>query len=310
MRSGPLFACAASMAALVACAATVPKAELDRCKLGVADGNDGMALRQGAACASVARHLAADDQATAALGYARKACDLEDARGCEEYLALARGQPGLGPDDLQRARSAGEKACAGLVLAVDGADLRASICARAAELYQDVHPASSDDAARLYARACRLGDERSCQRARSVDSAGTLGGRDEGATPGGASGKGAPNAPAAVQALPPAGPRPAVSELPAHDPPCHEMRACVSLDVSQRNLTETVGTITNRCGRAVTCMWCPAYHGQVDRSFCHSATLAPNEKRTGREAGLWYDGFNAIAYDCAEASDPRGCVAP
>jgi hypothetical protein len=45
-----------------ACAATVPRAELDRCKLGIADGNEAYAARQGAACASVAKRLAADDE--------------------------------------------------------------------------------------------------------------------------------------------------------------------------------------------------------------------------------------------------------
>jgi hypothetical protein len=288
----------------------VPKAELDRCTVGIADGNDALALRQGAACASVARRLAAADQAAAALGYARKACDLEDARGCEEYLALARGQPRLGPDELQRARTAGDKACAGLVVAVDGADIRPAICARTAELYQDVQPASPDDAARLYARACRLGDDGSCQRARALGGPSGAASGDGEASAGGASGKAAPNAPAVAQPLPAPGPRPVTSEVPAPGPACHEMRACVSLEVTQRNFTEVVGAIANHCGRAVACTWCAARREQVDRSSCRSATLAPNEKRAGREAGLWYDGFNAIAYDCAEASDPRGCVAP
>ncbi|HEY5243812.1 MAG TPA: hypothetical protein VIJ22_20165, partial [Polyangiaceae bacterium] len=55
-----------------ACAATVPRAELDRCTLGVADGNDAMTMRQGAACTMVAKRLAADEQPAPALGYARK----------------------------------------------------------------------------------------------------------------------------------------------------------------------------------------------------------------------------------------------
>ena len=152
----------------VACAATVPRAELDRCTLGVADGNDAMTTRQGAACTMVAKRLAADEQPGAALGYARKACDFEDARGCEEYLALVRGQSRLGPGELQRARTAGEKACSGMVVAVDGAtDARPTICARTAELYQDVEPRSPEDAGRLFASACKLGDDASCARARS-----------------------------------------------------------------------------------------------------------------------------------------------
>src|SRR5580692_11187061 len=90
--------------ACVACAATVPRAELDRCKLGIADGNDAYTVRQGAACGRVARRLAADDQAGAALAFARKACEMEDAPGCVEYLEIVRGQPALAPDELQRAR--------------------------------------------------------------------------------------------------------------------------------------------------------------------------------------------------------------
>src|SRR5580704_17443431 len=104
----------------VACAATVPRAELDRCTLGMSDGNDAMTTRQGAACTMVAKRLAADEQPGAALGYARKACDLQDARGCEEYLALVRGQSSVTSEELSRARTAGEKACSGMVLAVEG----------------------------------------------------------------------------------------------------------------------------------------------------------------------------------------------
>ncbi|MGH7295938.1 MAG: hypothetical protein ACRELB_13435, partial [Polyangiaceae bacterium] len=128
-------------ALLAACAATVPRAELDRCTLGVADGNDAMTTRQGAACTLVAKRLAADEQPRAALGYARKGCELEDARGCEMYLALVRGQSSVTADELSRARSAGEKACSGMVLAVEGAtDARPAICAHTAELYEDVQP--------------------------------------------------------------------------------------------------------------------------------------------------------------------------
>jgi hypothetical protein len=280
----------------------VPKAELDRCKLGVADGNDAFALRQGAACASVARRLAADDQPAAAIGYARKACDLQDAHGCEQYLTLARRQPGLDPDELQRARTAGERACAGMVIAADGVDMRAAICARAAELYQDPRAASPEDASRLFTRACRLGDDRSCAQSRSAG--------DEGPARGPSSGTPAAGGAAVAQPLPPPGPRPAVSGAPVPGPACHDMRACTSLDVKQRNFTEVVGALANHCDHAVACTWCPAHRDQVDRGLCHSATLAPNEKRSGREAGLWYDGFDAIAYDCADASDPRACVAP
>ena len=285
-----------------ACAATVPRAELDRCTLGVADGNDAMTTRQAAACTMVARRLAADEQPAAALGYARKACDLEDARGCEEYLALVRGQSRLGPEELQRARTAGEKACSGLVLAVDGAtDARPLLCARTAELYQDLDPRSPEDAGRLFARACKLGDDKSCSRARALgfdpsDHA-VLGP------------KGGPNAPSVAQALPPPAPRPVTSVTPAAPPACHEMRPCVSLDVTQRNFSEVVGSIANHCERAVACTWCPAHRDQVDKSGCHTTTLSPGESRAGRDAGLWYEGFDSIAYDCMDASDVKGCLA-
>jgi hypothetical protein len=285
-----------------ACAATVPRAELDRCTLGVADGNDAMTMRQGAACTMVAKRLAADEQPAPALGYARKACDLEDARGCEEYLALVRGQAHVQADELQRARTAGEKACSGMVVAVDGAtDARPTICARTAELYQDVEPKSPEDAGRLFASACKLGDDRSCPRARSlgVDPSDhmVLGP------------KARPNATNAAQALPPPVPHPPSAGTPVAPPACHEMRACVALDVQQRNLSEVVGSIANHCDRTVACTWCPAHGSQVDRSGCHTANLAPGEARAGRDAGLWYDGFDSIAYDCMDVSDVKGCLA-
>ena len=279
----------------VACAATVPRAELSRCTLGVADGNDAMTTRQGAACAMVAKPVAA-------LGYARKACDLEDPRGCEEYLALVRGQPRLGPGELQRARTAGEKACSGMVVAVDGAtDARPMLCARTAELYEDVDPRSPEDAGRLFASACKLGDDKSCGRARSlgVDPSDhvVLGPKPR------------PNAPNVAQALPPPVAHPVSTGTPAAPPACHEMRQCVALDVQQRNVSEVVGSIVSHCERTVSCTWCPAHRDQVDRSGCHTTNLAPGEARAGRDAGLWYDGFDSIAYDCMDASDVKGCLA-
>ncbi|HEY1690739.1 MAG TPA: hypothetical protein VGG39_01170 [Polyangiaceae bacterium] len=294
---------ALSLVLLAGCAATVPRAELDRCTLGVADGNDAMPMRQGAACASVARRLAADEQTGAALGYARKACDLEDPRGCEQYLALVRGQSTVSTDELQRARSAGEKACAGMVIAIDGAtDARPTICARTAELYQDVKPASPEDSGRLFARACKLGDDASCAKARSLGVSLT---DTYGLGP-----KPRPNGPAVAQPLPPPGPRP---PLPAGPPPapvpaCHEMRTCVSLDVTQRNSIEVVGALENHCDRAVACTWCPAHRDQIDKGACHTANLGPGEKRAGREAGLWYEGYDSMAYDCIDANDAKGCL--
>jgi hypothetical protein len=292
----------------VACASTIPKAELDRCKLGVADGNDGYTVRQGAACASVAKRLAADEEPAAALGYARKACDLEDARGCEEYLTLVRGQPSLAADELQRARAAGEKACAGMVLAVDGADARPTLCVSTAQLYEDLAPTSPGDAGRLYARACKLGDDRSCARASKLGadlSDHTVSPKVALPLP-----KAMPNAPAVAQPLPAPGPRPPAPPPAAPVPACHEMRPCVTLEVTQRNFTEVVGSLSNHCDRAVACSWCPAHREQVDRGGgCRSVTLSPNEKRTGRESGLWYDGYDSIAYDCMDAADARACLA-
>jgi hypothetical protein len=86
------------------------------------------------------------------------------------------------------------------------------------------------------------------------------------------------------------------------------MRACVSLDVQQRNVTEIVGSMANHCDRAVACSWCPAHRDQVDKGGCHTATLQPGEARAGRDAGLWYDGYDSIAYDCSDATDARGCI--
>jgi hypothetical protein len=306
MPSGASLSWVLAALLITGCAATVPKAEMDRCTLGIADGNDAMTLRQGAACAMVAARLAAAEQARAALGYARKACDLEDPRGCEEYLALVRGQGDVGSDDVQRARTAGEKACSGMVLAVDGAtDARPVICARTAELYQDVAPKSAEDAARLFVRACKLGDDKSCTRARAL-------GADpyeHGSATAAMGPKPGPNAPGGAQPLPPPGPHPVTTITPPPPPACHEMRACVSLDVQQRNFSEAVGTITNHCDRAVACTWCPAHHDQVDRSGCRTTTLQSGETRSGQPAGLGYEGYDSIAYDCMDATDPRGCLA-
>ena len=285
-----------------ACAATIPKAELDRCNLGTADGNDAFQPRQGAACRMVAERFAADDRAADAVGYARKACELEDARGCEQYLALVRGQPALRAIELPRARAAGEKACSGMVVANDGTDARPAICARTAELYLDLAPSSRGDAGRLYARACQLGDSASCTQAK------TLGVDASELAPPAASSR-------AIEASPPS-PLPAskattTSSAPVPPlAPCHEMRACVTLDVRQRNQSEVVGALLNRCDRSVQCTFCPSRGSQVDKAACRSATLSPNESKAGRESGLWYDGYNSIAYDCVDVKDDRGCLGP
>jgi hypothetical protein len=282
-----------------ACAGGIPQAELDRCRLGVADGNDAFQVRQGAACRMVAQRLATDERPGDAMGYARKACELEDGKGCEQYLALARGQRSLPPDELSHARAAGERACAGMVVGVEGADARPAICARTAELYQDVEPRSPDDAGRLYARACKLGDSRSCAHANGSD--------DTSIAPKASTKTALPPPPVSAPLLPRTMATTTAGGAPAA--PCHEMRPCVALDVNQRNTSEVVGTIVNRCDRQVACTWCPSRGDQVDKSGCRSATLAPNESRTGREQGLWYEGFNAIAYDCMDSSDDKGCLA-
>jgi hypothetical protein len=274
-----------------ACAEGIPRAELERCRLGQADGNDAMQLRQGAACRVVAQRLASDERPGDAMSYARKACELEDGPGCEQYLALVRAQPSLEPGELLRARSVGERACAGMVVGAEGADVRASVCARTAELFADVEPRSADDASRLYGRACELGDARSCARGSP---------RVREAPPVAAKTPAHVAPPAPPAAVPTSTVRPAA--------PCHEMRDCVALEVKQRNTNEVVGTMVNRCDRAVACTWCPSRGSQVDKSACRSATLAPNESRSGREQGLWYEGFNGMAYDCMDAADEKGCM--
>ena len=279
-------------AILTACASTLPRAEVDRCNLGVADGNDAFTMRQGRACASLAQRLAADQKPEAAVGYARKSCQLEDARGCQEYLALVRGQPSIARSELQDARAAGEKACAGMVVAEGGVDARPPICARTAQLYLDLEPKSPDDAGRLYARACDLGDSASCDRGKRANSLGVP-------------------APSVTHPSAPA-PAPAASATPAPVPApalvCHDLHSCVSLDVKQRNTTEVTGKLTNSCDRPVFCSFCPARGAVVDRASCHTTTLAPGESKSGRDANLWYDGYSGIAFNCSDAADDRRCT--
>jgi hypothetical protein len=286
---------------LPACAEAVPQSALARCRLGVADGNDPYTVRQGAACRIVAQALAADDKPMSAVSFARKACDMQDPAGCVLYLTLSRTEPA----ELTRARLTGEKACDGMVVSSDGTDARPRLCFLTAELYDELEPRSADQAARLYAKACKLGDDRGCPRARAL-------GVD-------------PDAPTAVAKTAPA-PRPAAPPAPAAPPPpppaptsavvtqvlapaCHEMKPCVSLDLQQRNTSEVVGTMTNRCDHTALCHWCPSRGTQVDKTQCHSGTLAPGETRTGQSWGLWYDGYNAMAYDCTEEHDPPQCLA-
>jgi hypothetical protein len=285
----------------VACAESVPQSALHRCDLGVADGNDGYVVRQGAACRIVAQALAADDKPTPAVSFARKACDLQDPAGCVLYLTLARGQP----TELTRARATGEKACDGMVVSSDGSDARPRLCFLAAELYDELEPRSADEAGRLYGRACKLGDDRACPRARAL-------GVDPDAKPPAptTNAKAAPPPPAKPSMPAPTAAAPTstvVTQVVA--PACHALRSCVQLDLQQRNVSEVVGTMTNHCDHAVACRWCPSKGTDIERSLCHSGTLQPGETRTGQAWGLWYDGFNAMAYDCIGDGDPPGCSA-
>jgi hypothetical protein len=291
----------------VNCSAGIPRAQLNRCNLGVADGNDAFPVRQGPACRMIAQRLAADDKVSEAMGYARKACMLEDGPGCEYYLALVRAQSSLQPDELSQARQAGEMACSGMVVSPDGADARPIICARTGDLYQDVEPRSPGDAARMYVRACKLGDDKSCARARSLGATLEEPMAVSATPPAPAAARHAPQAPQLARPI--ADTTPASALTGPMPPPCHEMKQCVALEVNQRNVTEVVGTLVNHCDRPVACTWCPARNGQVEKTGCHNAQLAPNESRGGREEGLWYDGFNAIAYDCTEVNDAKRCLA-
>jgi hypothetical protein len=290
------------------CGATIPKAELDRCTLGVADGNDAYGVRQGAACRMVAQRLAADDKPASAMDYARKACQLEDAAGCVHYLSLARAKASIGPDEIASARAAGERACAGIVVGGDGADARPLLCVRTAELYLDVEPRSKSDAGRLYARACKLGDKHAC------DQASALGVEPEEPAEHSAA-KDVPKHPLRTPPPPKVVPVPVPTPAPSTTvaaapapPPCHEMRDCVTLELRQRNMSEVVGTLTSHCDHPVSCTWCPSKGDQVDKSVCRTTTIAPGESKSGKDAGLWYDGFNAMAYDCMDVTDDTRCL--
>ena len=99
---------------------------------------------------------------------------------------------------------------------------------------------------------------------------------------------------------------PAHTSVPA--PVCHNERVCVALDVKQRNTSEVLGTLTNHCDRPVFCSFCPAHGADIDKTACHTTTIAPGESKLGRDAGLWYDGYSAIAFDCSDAADDRSCT--
>jgi hypothetical protein len=86
------------------------------------------------------------------------------------------------------------------------------------------------------------------------------------------------------------------------------MRSCVTLELKQRNMTEVVGTMTSHCDHPVSCTWCPSKGDQVDKSACRTTTIGPGESKSGQGAGLWYDGFNAMAYDCMDVGDDTRCL--
>jgi hypothetical protein len=81
----------------------------------------------------------------------------------------------------------------------------------------------------------------------------------------------------------------------------------VSLELVQRD-TEVVGTLTNHCDGPVACTVCPSNGDQVDKASCRDVSLAPGEWRSGREAGLGYAGYTAMAYQCMAAGDDHSCL--
>ncbi len=298
MKLGFFFSGLAVLCASVcACAEAVPQSALSRCNLGMSDGNDMYTVRQAAACRIVAQALASDDKPNTAVSFARKACDMQDPAGCVLYLTLSRAQP----SELTRARMTGEKACDGMVVSSDGTDARPRLCFLAGELYDELEPRSADTAGHLYAKACKLGDERGCPRAKAM-------GIDPDAQVAPAK-PAPPSPPRMVASAPPPPPPTAAVVTQVVAPACHEMKPCVSLDLQQRNSSEVVGTMTNKCDHTALCHWCPSNGSQIDKTKCHTGTLAPGETRTGNQWGLWYDGYNAMAYDCTEEHDPPQCLA-
>ena len=107
---------------------------------------------------------------------------------------------------------------------------------------------------------------------------------------------------------PPAGPPAIPAGAASPLAPCHPMRPCVALDVNQRNTSEVVAALVNRCDRTVTCVWCPVRGAKVDKTGCRRGTLSANESLRGREQSLWYEGFDGIVYDCTDASDETSCL--
>ncbi len=318
LASGPVLL--ATVVAATDCATVVTREQIDRCLLAPAGGDDTHRAALGAACRTTAERLANDTRPREAVDCARKACELGDAPGCGHYLWLTHEDVALPPANLAEARVAGERACQGDRLTDDhGRDMRPLLCERAALLYRDRAPIDEAAAGRLYSRACKLGDDSACRHALAL-------GVDRlppathkvtvlrevlpAAAP--AVQPGAPSGSTAVPSPPSSG-QPAVVAVPALSArmplrgPCHDMRDCVTLSLWERSEGDLVGTLTNRCERPAACTWCPARGGDVDRSACRSATLAPGERRYGQNDGLYYTGFHEVAYDCMDVDDDARC---
>ena len=297
-----------------ACATHVLQRDVDRCNIGTADGNASYRPSRGVACTMVAQGLVEDGHLLEAMPFARRACEVGEARGCVEYLSDAANFHGVPREEIEAARTVGESACAGGPVMPSGSELAGAICEKLGELYLRVEPRSPDDAGRAYARSCTLGDRPACGKARSL-----------GVDPDALSAKAAPKPtasakPPAPPPMPVPLPGPPTPPPPPPPPPptttkpvptfaCHDMRSCVSLDVKRRNVTELVGTLENKCDREVRCGWCPASGGVVNTAGkCNATTLKPGETKTGQAAGLWYDAAgDGLALDCIDASDDARC---
>jgi hypothetical protein len=316
--SGPVLLAIAVAAA--DCATVVTREQVDRCLLAPPGGDDAHRAVLGRACRTTAERLADDARPREAVDCARRACELGDAHGCGHYLWLTHEDVALPPANLAAARAAGERVCEGDALPDDlGRDMRPLLCERAALLYRDRAPTDEAAAGRLYSRACKLGDDNACRHALAVgvgrSPPATRKGTVVGEVVADAAPAAQPSAPSASTGVPTpqaSGP-PAAAAVPALSPrtpprrPCHDMRDCVTLSLWQRSEGDLVGTLTSRCERPVACTWCPARGDDVDRSACRSATLAPGERRYGQSDGLYYTGFRAIAYDCADVDDEARC---
>jgi hypothetical protein len=319
---GPVFVAIVVMAAHCA---TVTREQLDRCLRAPTALDDAHRAVLGAACRTTAEQIAGEGRPREAVACARKACELGDARGCGHYLWLTHEDPALEPSSLAAARATGERACENDAMSDDqGRDLRILLCERTALLYRDRDPIDAASAARMYLRACKLGDDvacrhaqalgigRSAQTARDVATAAAASDVAPAVAPADPAARTDRAAPATAvpqsSGLPDAAAGPATASRAPLRGACHDMHDCVTLSLWARSEEgDLVGTLTSHCERRVACTWCPARGDSVDRSACGSATLAPGERRYGQSDGLYYKGFSAIAYDCSDADDDARC---